>query len=233
MLWIDWAMTGNFERLRGHLSVLRGDIYGQPEDHSHTAWAKNVLNRLLPSDVKSVLDVGCGQGFLAEYFASRDVAWTGVTLGDDAMICRRKELKIVEEDVSFLSAADNSYDLVFARHILEHSPMPIPTLMEWRRVSKKYLLLIAPAPDFWGIRGRNHYSVVPYEQLRWWLDLSGWKVLSSEIFNNHHSLFLKHWRVELIKKNHLDKEDAPTHFPLQAMDVEYRILCRKGARKAD
>lgn len=226
-------MPGKFGSLRAHLEILYYDIYAQPEDEGHTAWARHVLDRLIPADVKTVLDVGCGQGFLAKYFADRGIDWTGVTLGADVEICRQNELNVLEEDVSFLSADNYSYDMILARHILEHSPMPILTLLEWRRVSKKYLLLIAPAPDYWGVRGRNHYSIAPYEQLRWWLDLTGWHVVMAEIFNNHHPLFVKRWREELIKKDHLDVKDAPTHFPLKAMDVEYRLVCIKGSRKVD
>jgi hypothetical protein len=37
----------------------------------------------------------------------------------------------VEGDFHFIDSGGEIYDLIFARHALEHSPMPILALMEW------------------------------------------------------------------------------------------------------
>ena len=140
--------TKNFLR---YIQKLGKDIYPQPPDSSHTEWAINALYECLPEDVRTVIDMGCGQGFMQSYFENKGVAWEGVTLGKDYRVCKKKGLPVHDADITFLPFARNSYDLVFARHVLEHSPCPVPTLMEWRRISKKYLILISPAPEYWGV----------------------------------------------------------------------------------
>ena len=42
-------------------------------------------------------------------------------------------------DYNFLEYPDNSFDLVFSRHSLEHSPFPVLTLMEWYRVARDFM----------------------------------------------------------------------------------------------
>ena len=211
-----------------YINNLHGDIYGQPTDHSHTAWAVDALSGMVPTGTASVLDVGCGHGFLQATFESVGIAWSGVTLGADYEICRQAGLPVYEADQSFLPFEDHTFDLIFARHILEHSPMPMLTLMEWRRVSSNYLLLVSPAPEYWGYRGKNHYSMAPKVQIRWWLERAGWQVLREEVMSNNSGIFLVHWREELVKRGHLDPGKAGTHFPPDSYDVEFRFLCRKG-----
>ena len=215
----------NFKK---HLAKLREDVYEQPPDPGHASWAIDAMRECLPEDIQTVIDMGCGQGFMRPFFEEKDIIWEGVTLGEDYKVCKENDLPVHESDITFLPFADDSYDLVFARHVLEHSPCPVPTLMEWRRISKKYLIMISPAPDYWGYRGQNHYSVAPIEQLRWWLERSGWKCTHEEIFHNHNELFLKPWRHELAKLGHIKGGSVRTHMPEKHLDVEYRFLCEIG-----
>jgi ubiquinone/menaquinone biosynthesis C-methylase UbiE len=73
---------------------------------------------------------------------------------------------------SFLDFPDGSFDLVWARHCVEHSVMPFFTLRGFRRILKPggYLYLEVPAPDttFHHETNPNHYSV---------LSRSGWQSL--------------------------------------------------------
>lgn len=220
--------SGKWVYVDKYLTNLRGDIYGQPTDHSHTAWAIDAMSGMIPTGTASVLDVGCGHGFLRATFENVGIQWSGVTLGPDYEVCHQAGMAVYEADQTFLPFEDKTFDLIFARHILEHSPMPILTLMEWRRVSSKYLLLISPAPDWWGYRGKNHYSIAPKEQIRWWLERSGWRVLHEEVMNTSSGIFLHHWREELVNAGHLDPNKANTHFPAESKNVEYRFLCKRG-----
>lgn len=216
------------ERFLGNIKRLHRDIYSQPRDESHTVWAVHALDHLLPDDTKSVLDIGCGRGFLYDYFVEKGIEWRGVTLGEDAKYCVQQGLPVDAEDMTFLSYEDNAFDLVLARHTLEHSPFPLLTLMEWYRVARQCLILIAPAPEYWTFRGRNHYSIAPKEQILWWLLRTGWHPIKEQIFHNSNELFLLYWRKDLIKAGHLDPKKADRHFPEQSLTVEYRFLCEKG-----
>jgi len=228
---------------------LTDDIYAQPPDEGHQEWAKEALEWLMttvyldgvPIDAR-VLDVGCGQGFMAPLFQRRGFYWEGVTIGED-YIEARKFLQsqntnpdlVHEADMTFLPLDDDKYDLIFARHVLEHSPFPILTLMEWRRVAKKpgWLCIVAPAPHWWLSGGRNHYSIVPLKNLEWWLRRSGWEPVHYFNFDNRAGSFLKHLTVidpNIRKKSRGEIIDEAGEILKRYPEgpVEYRIICKNA-----
>lgn len=173
----DWTNHDTF------LTKLAGEIYRQPVDDGHSALAYEVINHWMSrlTDIHSVLDLGCGEGFCAPYFEEWGVKYEGVTLGDDYLFAKETGRNIKKMDFSFLEYPDNSFDLLFARHSLEHSFSPLLTLAEWCRVSKNWLGVVVPAPEWYGVRGYpNHYYVLNVEQ---WLNLfdnAGWNVIWNE-----------------------------------------------------
>lgn len=46
-----------------------------------------------------------------------------------------------------LPFAENSYDFVFASHVIEHFPDPLKALYEWVRVARRFVVVIAPHRD--------------------------------------------------------------------------------------
>ncbi len=136
-----------FRHIAGYLDELADDIYEQPPDEGHTAQAREVIDRWVSvlDGLTSALDVGCGQGFALPLLAKHARRVEGVTLGNDYQVCVDNGLSVRESDMSFLPYADDEFDLIFARHVLEHSPMPLLTLMEWRRVSKRWLIIVVPS----------------------------------------------------------------------------------------
>lgn len=172
-----------------HLKELNGDVYPQPPDPLQQEYGEEVINKwLAPLSVRNVLDVGCGQGQFAEAFKTLGIEWHGVTLGTDYEICKSKGLEVYQEDFTFINwVQEDYYDLVFARHALEHSPFPLITLMEWNRVSNGYLCVILPNPlgllgtsHVGAYKGRNHYSVMTKEHFAWLAERAGWRLLKFE-----------------------------------------------------
>jgi ubiquinone/menaquinone biosynthesis C-methylase UbiE len=249
---------------------LSQDVYPQPPDPGHTAWALHSLDwiettvfadkmekvvdeetgeehlvvkeKIEPSG--KVLDVGCGWGFLSRPFEAMGMDWTGVTIGADVAGARSKlqeyglsPEKVIECEMTFLPWEKPEFDLVYARHVLEHSPYPIITLMEWRRVTKPggYICLIAPAPQYWLYRGRNHYSIVPKPLLKWWLERAGWHLVHEFAFTSRDPLFLKH--LEVYQTAIKDAKGGPDYKKAMGEDVlmsypegpvEFRFICRKA-----
>lgn len=225
---------------------LTGDVYAQPPDPGHTAWGLHALEWIKSTayvDKKpegKVLDVGCGQAFLSQPFEKMGLEWKGVAIGEDVKFAKAKlaglgmdQNAVQEADMTFLPFEDKEFDLVFARHVLEHSPFPILTLMEWRRVTAAngHLCLVAPAPHWWLYRGRNHYSIVPMPLLKWWCQRAGWAIEHEFSFTNRDPLFLKHLAVyQDALVNHQKHERAAQNvldrYPQGP--VEFRLICRKG-----
>ena len=167
----------NLERYINEL--IDEDIYPQPEDAGHTLWTREVIDNWIAKLVgcSSVLDLGCGEGFAQPMFEELGIKYIGVTLGIDHTVAARMGRSVDLQDFSFLPYENNSFDLGFARHSLEHSPMPILTLMEWHRVIRQWLCVVLPKPEYWLFGGRNHYSIMPLSQARYMLERSGWNII--------------------------------------------------------
>lgn len=174
----------NYDRIDSYLNALIKDVYPQPTGNDdHPALAKQVIDLWMSrlSGCSSVLDVGCGEGFAQPMFEEWGVKYEGVCLGEDFLVARDKGRNVKNMDFSFLEYEENSFDLVFSRHSLEHSPMPVITLMEWARVSKQWLGIVLPSPEWYTYVGANHYSVLSREQIAPLLERAGWKILWDEV----------------------------------------------------
>lgn len=167
----------NWDLIDQYYEELLADTYGQPEDAGHTDMAEDVIVKWMPkiSDAKSVLDVGCGTGFCSQFFIQYKMEYTGIAVGVSS-----ETPKILDLDYNFSMLPFESYDLIFSRHSLEHSPFALFTLMEWHRIAKKYLILVLPNPDYYTFIGRNHYSVMERQQVKWLLRRAGWKLLDKD-----------------------------------------------------
>lgn len=169
----------DYKNIDAYLDRLINDIYPQPQDKRHTEWAKDAIEYFLyfvGKDISSVLDLGCGEGFCQDLFEGKE--YLGVAWGEDVVKARENGKNVTEADFSFLGGVDGVFDLLFSRHSLEHSPFPLLTLMEWHRVSKRYLAVVLPDPAFWLYVGRNHYYVLNVEQWENLFDVAGWKIIT-------------------------------------------------------
>lgn len=166
----------DYSRFDENLSRLMGDVYEQPEDKGHRGHALRLCVWALSNmEVGSVLDVGCGNGFCQSFLYD----YTGIGLGDDIRIGKSMGRNVREMDFNFLDFPDESFNTVFSRHSLEHSPFPVLTLMEWHRVARKNLILCVPNPFHYTYVGRNHYSVANAHQTAWWLRRAGWRIFKA------------------------------------------------------
>ena len=114
-------------------------------------------------------------------FERWSVQYEGVCLGEDFLVASGLGRNVKRMDFNFLDYSDESFDMIFARHSLEHSPMPLLTLMEWKRVSRNWLGIVLPAPEWYTYAGRNHYHVMNMDQIQNLLDVSGWNVMWKSI----------------------------------------------------
>lgn len=173
----------DYEHIDEYLEELAGDVYEQPTDEGHSQMAFEVLNNwIAPLDVATVIDIGCGaDAFIEPFFKERNIYYAGVSIGNDAVTAKAAGKNVLNMDMSFLDFWDDVFDLVWARHVLEHSPMPLLTLMEWHRVSSHWLCLIMPNPDYFTAAGRNHYSVFSAHHIAWLLRRAGWKIIRHEL----------------------------------------------------
>ena len=109
-------------------------------------YQKNVLEditRFMPGDVKTILDVGCGSGFVINSLSAK-YDCTGLDISETAL--EQVKVKKIVGSADALPFPDNSFDLLMINDVLEHLPEPVfrKTLSELRRVTKKYILVTVP-----------------------------------------------------------------------------------------
>ena len=154
-------------------------LYDEGDSEMHKTLTETVVKQYidplnLPKDSK-ILDLGCGPGYFLDEMKSRGYTdLTGVTLSPgDIKICEDNGHTIKKYDLSFLPQSegyyDESVDMIFLRHALEHSPYPIFSLMEYNRVLKQYGKIYIEVPQPGCERKHeenlNHYSILGQHQL--------------------------------------------------------------------
>ena len=114
--------------------------HGLHSSAQREAWIK-IVDRLAGPTAISVLDVGCGTGFLALLFAELGHSVTGIDLAPAMLnVARQKaeqlhlNVRLRLENAATLQDPDATYDLVIARHVIWVLPDPALGGQEWLRV---------------------------------------------------------------------------------------------------
>ena len=83
------------------------------------------------------LDIGCGNGRFIRSMNSLGWRCEGVEFSETAVnVCRQAGLKVFHGELNEAGFADASFDLVTARHLIEHVPDPAALVAEIARIIK-------------------------------------------------------------------------------------------------
>lgn len=114
---------------------------------------------------ESVLEVGCGNGFLANQFAQRTsarrVVGCDIFVGKE-VAARYPHIEFVEASVSKLPFEDRSFDCVASTHVLEHVQNIGKAVEELRRVAKKQIVVVVPRQRPYRYTFDLHIHFFPY-----------------------------------------------------------------------
>ncbi len=158
----------NIIRFFQFLETIESAVYPEEPAQIHTEITRIAFERLASvvsiGPGVSVLDVGCGQGPALQHFCQQGADVVGITLNpEDLRVCKSKGFDVYAMDQSFMDFDDKAFDLIWARHVLEHSVMPLYTLMEYKRLLKDDGVIYIEVPDTdtdaVHAANRNHYSV--------------------------------------------------------------------------
>ncbi len=139
------------------------DKYGStnPVVHRLMAGFERALDELLARAAPaSLLDVGCGEGVLAQRWARRypqarfvgiDLEAPDIQAGWAAHSAPNLSYRVNKADR--LPFADGEFDVATAIEVLEHVPDPARTVAEMARVADRHLLVSVPREPLW--RGLN------------------------------------------------------------------------------
>ncbi len=175
----------SLDRFREFVGDIALQTYPEVESAVHTSITREQLRRTverfsLPRNAQ-ILDVGCGQGPALDALREMGFEATGITVNEeDLAVCRAKGHAVRNMDQSFLDFPSESFDLVWARHCIEHSFMPLFTLSGFKRVLKPggHLYVEVPAPGTCckHEENLNHYSVLSKTAWRSLLLRSGFMI---------------------------------------------------------
>jgi glycosyltransferase involved in cell wall biosynthesis/SAM-dependent methyltransferase len=114
------------------------------------------LIALLPENVDSILDVGCGNGYISNALAGR---YTVVGVDISAVALRHLKVPGCLASVAQLPCANDAFDLVIASEVIEHLPPGEfdVALHEIQRVARRYIITSVPFAE--DLTAGRRYSV--------------------------------------------------------------------------
>jgi SAM-dependent methyltransferase len=166
------------------LRRIENEAYSEPDSHMHMTLIDKMLPefaRFIPERKTRLLDVGCGQGYASLKF--RELGYqqlTAITLNDeDVEATRKRGIVCYKMDMTFLGFEDKTFDALWVRHALEHSPFPYLTLLEFNRVLTPggFIYVEMPMPDTPRVLENwpNHYSIFGEQMWTSLFNRSGFK----------------------------------------------------------
>jgi len=171
----------DYRHIDRYLTELQADVYPQPQDDQTQGLIAQLAKQWLPrlQGLDSILDVGCAQGQAIPILEKYCPNVVGATLGTDAMVASQQGHTVYYADMSFLPFGEGEFKLLWCRHVLEHSPMPLITLMEWHRVARQWCICVVPTIEAhgYGDASDQHYYVLHEKQWKNLFQRTGWHVL--------------------------------------------------------
>ena len=102
--------------------------------------------KLLPKGIKSIADIGCGNGIFVNYIRSRDKKMRIIGIDRSPSALKYVKTEKVKGDITNIPLKDREYDLSVALEIIEHLNIKDyeVALKELARISKRYILISVP-----------------------------------------------------------------------------------------
>jgi 2-polyprenyl-3-methyl-5-hydroxy-6-metoxy-1,4-benzoquinol methylase len=123
-----------------------------------SSFTRQLQELLVGAEPGSVLDVGCGEGVLAQRFATLlpSARIVGLDLQESSLQegwerHRAPNLSYLIGRAEELPFAEGEFDLLSAIEVLEHLPDPERALSEMARCARRHLLLSVPREPLWRV----------------------------------------------------------------------------------
>ena len=171
--------------------------------------ASNIRSLLGPEHVESVLEIGCGTGAVLSEVRNRGIGslHQGIDLADPNKHVdpSARDLSLLEYDGETFPFPNNSFDLVYASHVVEHVLNPRGFLSEIRRVAKRLIYLEVPCElhartthsDMQTTLNIGHINSYSPESFTMLCQTSGLRIINSQLFD--HSLGVHAFRASAMK----------------------------------
>ncbi len=142
------ALTHTSTNLRRHTTG--GAVY----QYFHQAFVARVCRMVLDAAPRTVLDAGCGEGFVTAALARRaaHVELTGIDADAEAVAFARahfgEQARFETGTVYALPFEDDAFDTVLCSEVLEHVRDPDRAMAELCRVARRHVVVTVPREPY-------------------------------------------------------------------------------------
>lgn len=114
--------------------------------------------------IGSVLDVGCGKGYMLRSIRQ---AYPGIPVHGTDFVARPDldGIPFTKAEATRLPLADKSFDLVLSSHTIEHIHQPEKLVKELRRIARKKIIVITPKQRYFYYTLDEHINFFPHREL--------------------------------------------------------------------
>lgn len=131
----------------------------QGETDLNARCAEKILENLRG---RTVLEAGCGRGYLAGRMArTQQVTATDIVL-DESAVARYPDVDFITANVEDLPFPDRSFDTVVCTHTLEHVQNLQQAIGELRRVARQRVIIVVPRQRPYKYGFNLHIHFFPY-----------------------------------------------------------------------
>ena len=137
------------------------DTYTSTNQQKHTAtnwfyrkhleaFYEKLYEMIDATESESLLDAGCGEGFVVDYLAQRNpnLKLTGIDVSAEAIEYAKahfgERARFRTGSVYKLPFSDKSFDTILCSEVLEHLDDPNRAVSELKRVARKYVVITVP-----------------------------------------------------------------------------------------
>jgi ubiquinone/menaquinone biosynthesis C-methylase UbiE len=111
---------------------------------------------------KTMLDVGCGRGYWLDLVGEKtSLKLTGVDVLNEVEL---KSANYIKGNMEKLPFKDNSFDIVFTSHTVEHVRNLSKSMDELCRVARKQVIIITPRQRFYNYTFDMHLNFFPTKE---------------------------------------------------------------------
>jgi SAM-dependent methyltransferase len=107
-----------------------------------------VTRSLIPDNVRTILDLGCGDGIITNDLIEKGIDVYGIDFSVVALGFMKGKRSV--SDVDRIPFPDQCFDLVLCAEVIEHLPYGVyeRTLSEIERVSRQYIIISTPGNEY-------------------------------------------------------------------------------------
>jgi SAM-dependent methyltransferase len=194
---------------------------GQIRPSPHLAFKANFTrNHPLVASARSLLDVGCGDGYVLDYIGRRDARLCGVDVSHDGIakaVGRKLDARVVDLEHDRLPFEDESFDVVVCYDVLEHLFSPERVLAEIHRVLAPGGSAFLGVPNTLNIFNRLVFLAGSY------VDITDTSHQSGELFSNHIRLFSRSLFERFIGLSSFAIRERHFYFPDEFSDGRFPL----------